>query len=378
MKLFSNLPANFNSRLKSTQGRPSLAVLLVVVPICLAFIYLFAIAKDRYVSESTVVVKRSSDIEGAGLNIGLLLGSANPVAHEDAMYLREYIYSADMLQRLDQQLHFKQAFSQAGFDFANRLSTDFTREEFLAYYRKRVEISYDEKSSLLTIRTQGFTPEFALRFNKAVLAESERFINELSHTIAREQMHYAEGELGQAYSQLNNAKEQLLTYQNKNGVLDPQAKAEAASKLIAEMEARLAQMEAEQRNLLSYLNADTPQALSMKNAINALSAQISSEKVKLTSPDGDRLNRKTAQFMEIRSNLEFKAELYKHTLAVVEKIRVESARKLKNLVVITSPQMAEEAEYPRKLHILGTLVMTMLLLYGVARLTLAIIEDHKD
>jgi capsular polysaccharide transport system permease protein len=294
------------------------------------------------------------------------------------MYLKEYILSADMLQRLDRQLHLKQEFGQGGIDWFNRLPTDATREEFLNYYHQRVNVSFDEKTSLLSIRTIGFTSAFALRLNKAVLAESERFINELSHTIAREQMRYAQGQLDQAYGRLNEAKERLLTYQNKNGVLDPQAKAEAASKVIAEMEARQAQLETEQRNLLTYLNADTPQVQAIRNSIQSLKAQIETEKAKLAAPDGDKLNRKAAQFQEIRAHVEFNADLYKLSLTAVEKIRIEAVRKLKNLVVIVSPQQAEEAEYPQKLHILGTLLLCLSLVCGVTRLVLAIIEDHKD
>lgn len=375
MKLIKRLP---DILFRRTPGKANLVFWLIVLPMLLTAVYLLAVAKDRYVSEATVVVKRSSDIEGSGLNLGMLLGAANPVAREDAMYLKEYILSLDMLKRLDAQLKLRQEFGSAGPDLLHRLPADATQEQFLDYYRNRVEVAFDEKSSLLTIRTIGFSPLFALRFNKAVLAESERFINELSHGIAREQMRYAQSELDQSYARLNGARERLLAYQNKNGVLDPQAKAEAASKVIAEMEARLAQMEAEQRNLLAYLNADAPQVQAMTNGLNALRAQIAAEKAKLAAPEGDKLNRKAAQFLELKAQAEFNADLYRLSLTAVEKVRIEAARKLKNLVVVVSPQLAEEAEYPRKLHILGTLLLCLFLLFGVTKLVIAIVEDHKD
>ena len=65
-----------------------------------------------------------------------------------------------------------------------------------------------------------------------MLKESERFINELSHRIARDQLNFAQEELQQARLRLDNSKAELLAYQNKNNVLDPEASAVAASTLI--------------------------------------------------------------------------------------------------------------------------------------------------
>ena len=79
-----------------------------------------------------------------------------------------------MLAALDKQLNFREAFSHSGLDFLNHLSKDETAEGFLKYYKDRINVSYDDKTGLLNIQTQGFSPEFALKFNQTVLKESER------------------------------------------------------------------------------------------------------------------------------------------------------------------------------------------------------------
>ncbi|MCR6679794.1 capsule biosynthesis protein, partial [Escherichia marmotae] len=76
--------------------------------------------------------------------------------------------------------------------FLNDLIKDETAEGFLNYYKDGIKVSYDDKTGLLNIQTQRFSPEFALKFNQTVIKESERFINEKSHRIAIDQLDFAE------------------------------------------------------------------------------------------------------------------------------------------------------------------------------------------
>jgi len=118
-----------------------LGKLVVLIPMALLIIYLVIFSQPRYVSESTVAIKRSSDIDGSSLNVGLLLGASNPSSVEDALYLKEYINSPDMLAILDKQLNFHEAFSQSGLDFLYHLPQQVTAEKFLDYYRNRIAVS---------------------------------------------------------------------------------------------------------------------------------------------------------------------------------------------------------------------------------------------
>lgn len=52
-------------------------------------------------------------------------------------------------------------------------------------------------------------------------------------------------------------------------------------------------------------------------------------------------------FEEIKSKVEFNTELYKLTLTSIEKTRVEAARKLKVLSVISSPQLPQESSFSK-------------------------------
>jgi capsular polysaccharide transport system permease protein len=51
---------------------------------------------------------------------------------------------------------------------------------------------------------------------------------------------------------------------------------------------------------------------------------------------------------------------------------------LKSLVVVESPAKAEMALYPQRLYNLATLLVIFVLVYGIARLVIATIQDHRD
>ncbi|MBU9848973.1 capsule biosynthesis protein [Rahnella aceris] len=356
----------------------NLGKIVIGLPMALLIIYLVIFSRPRYLSESTVAIKSSNDISGTSLNVGLLLGAGNPGTAQDAMYLKEYINSPDMLAALDKQLDFHSVFGRSGLDFLYHLPKDASREQFLNYYRDRIAVTYDDKSGLLTIGTQGFTPQFAEQFNKAVLKESERFINEISHKIARDQQAFAENEMLEARARLNASKSQLLAYQNHNNILDPEAQAIAATTLVNTLVGQKIQMEAELRNLLTYLRDDAPQVISAQNAITSLGKQIDQEKSKITAPDGRQLNTMAVDFEEIKSKVQFDTELYKLTLTSIEKTRVEAARKLKVLSVISSPQLPQETTFPNVPYMIASWLLVCCLLFGTIKLLLAVIDDHKD
>ncbi|MGK9173860.1 capsule biosynthesis protein [Yokenella regensburgei] len=355
-----------------------LAWIVIGAPMALLIVYLVVFSQPRYMSESKVAVKRPSDIEGASLNVGLLLGASNPSSAEDSLYLKEYINSADMLKVLDKQLNFHDAWSKSGLDFIYHLSKDTTAEKYLNYYRDRISVTFDDKTGLLAIQTQGFDPEFAQRFNRAVLKESERFINELSHSIARDQLNFAQEELQQVRARLDKSKQELLTYQNQNNILDPEASATAASSLIMTLQGKKIELEAQLRNLLSYLREDAPQVISTQNAIKALQAQIDAEQSKITAPGTNKLNSMAADFEEIKARVTFDTEMYTMAIKAIEKTRLESARKLKVLSVISSPQRPEESTFPNSGYLLASWLLVCCLLFGTIKLLLAVIEDHKD
>ncbi|ELA09343.1 capsule polysaccharide export inner-membrane protein KpsE [Moraxella macacae 0408225] len=370
-----SLKNKFNKK-KLKQG--FLFLVLVILPWLLVIFYTLAVAHPRYVSQSQVVVKQTNDNSmptGTGL-VALLGGVSTSV--EDSNYLTSYILSNDMITKLDPTFKFRENFRLDGSDLLNELSENPTKEELLEYFQKRVHVELDQTTHILSIKTQGFTPKYAFELNQALLKHSEAFVNDISQKLAKEQTAFAEKQLEDAEKQMNEAKAAVLDYQNRNAILDPESTARALNSLISGLEANLSSLRTEERQLLSYLNPNAPQVVSLRSQIKAVEQQVAQERAKLTSPTNNRLNSKALQFEQIKAGAAFAEEKYKMALTTLEKATTEANRKKKNLIVISSPFQAEESLYPRHWYIILTSLAFLLIFYGFVQLILAIIRDHRD
>jgi capsular polysaccharide transport system permease protein len=357
-----------------------LKLLLIGLPFLVAALYLFFFAADRYVSESIVTVRQASAESGATPGIAMLLGAVNPPSREDTLYLRQYIHSLDLLRRLDAKLKLREHYQAEKSDFLFRLYGNASQESFLDYYRNRVEILFDDNASLLTIRVQGFDAAFAQRLDQAILEESEKFVNDFSQRMAREQMAFAEGELDRARRRVEDEKTRVLTFQTKHKLLDPMVQAQAIGSLTASLQATLARQEADLRAAQSYLNDDSYQIKAQRSQLEATRAQLEIEQLRGTAggKSGERLNALAADFEELLLRASFAQDAYKLSLTAVENSRIEASRKIKSLVVIEPPSKPETAQYPRRIYDLVTLLVVTTLLYGIARLVIATIREHAD
>lgn len=367
-------------RLLKLMTRRNLAVLLVGVPALCGALYLYAFAADRYQSESIVTVKQSGDqpIGLAGLASVFQVTGAN--AHADLLLLQAHILSTDMLQTVDRQLGLRKAWSAPQADVLLRLPAEATADEFLEYWRERVDARFDDTTGLLTVTTQGFTAEQAQQANQAIVQASETFINQISQRLAREQMAFAAQELAHASDKFRQAKTKMLAFQEKHRMLDPAAQAQATTALTLELQARLTRLEADLRAAQSYMDENSYQVKAMRQQAEALRQQMATEAARGTTDTkgAERLNTLAGDFRELEIEVNFAEEAYKSARVSMETARLESIRKIKSLVLVASPTKPEEAAYPRRAYDVLALVLGLSLLFGIVRLLVATIEDHLD
>ena len=358
----------------------TLKIGLVLVPMLLYGLYLAVVAADRFVSESVISVRQAGSDGGAIPGAAMLLAGINPPSHEDTLFLKEFVHSQGLLLKLDQQLGLRAHYQGAGLDWPFRLAQDASQEEFIAYCRARIEVHFEDRSSLLTIRVQAFDAAFAQKLSKAVLDESERFVNENSHRIARERLRFAEGELELNAGRLQKARNEVLAFQTKHRLMDPTFQAQASGVLATELQAARARLEAELGSLLGFLNEDAFQVKALRGRIAAMNQQIESERTRsLTdTKGGTRLNQLAIDFQGLQLQAEFARDAYKLALGAVENARIDATRKLKSLVVVEPPSLPQTAEYPLVGYNLTTLLVICVLLYAIVRLVLATIREHQD
>ncbi len=340
-------------------------------------IYFTLIAADRYVSTITLSV-RSTNSESSNSNgvLSLLTNTSN--TSEDLKYLQGYIHSLDMLKILDAKLKLRELYKKQNIDLIYRLWDFSSLESFLKYYQNRVKLYTDSKTGLLNVDVEGFTPESAHLIAQNIMEESEKFINEISHSAAREQMAFAESEMSKYKERYKKAQNELIAFQNKYGVFDPLKQAENKVGLLAQLEANLAEKEANLLNLQSYMNDSAPEIVALKAQILAIKKQLNKEMSKLSSnTSSQKLNDLVAKFQDLSIEASFAQSAYESALKAYENARIEAARKIKQLVVIQNPDLPQSAKYPQRIYNILTAFMVLSLLFGIIKFIKMIIEEHK-
>lgn len=350
---------------------------VIYIMIVVIFYYTF-IAADRYVSNVSLSVKSTDGGSPISLSgIESLVGVASS-STEDIKLLQEYIKSFDMLQKLDEKINLRSLYEKQKLDLFFRIYSSTSKESYLKYYRDRIHILFDDATGLLNVAVEGFSPEDARNISAAILEECERFINEISHNIAREQLRFAQGELESAKQKYKDAKNELLAFQNEYGVFDPQSLAKTKAGFITEIELQISKKETELNTMRSYLNDNAPEIAALKAELRAHKEQLEKERRKVASnASQDKLNDVVAQFEALYLNLSFAEDVYKTAITAVETTRIEIGRKAKQVVVIQSPYVPDSAAYPKKMYNIITIFVILTLIFGVVRLVRAIIDEHR-
>ncbi|QYH12620.1 capsule biosynthesis protein [Campylobacter jejuni] len=339
-------------------------------------IYYTLIAAPRYVSTMILDVRSTS---GSAQTSGILslLGSTS-TASEDIKYLKGYILSSDMLKTLDEKIGLRSLYQEQHIDLPFRIWDSSSMESYLKYYQARVKLHLDENSGLLKIEVEGFTPESAHLIAQNIMQESEKFINEISHKSAREQMAFAENEVQKYKERYRKAQNDLIAFQNKYGVFDPLKQAETKASLVAQIEANLAQKEAKLLTLQSYMNDAAPEVVALKAEIEAIKKQLLREKSKISANNtSQKLNDLAAKFQDLTIETTFAQKAYEAALRAYESARIEALRKIKQLVIIQSPDIPESAKYPERIYDILTAFIVLSLIFGIVKFIKMIIEEHK-
>lgn len=350
--------------------------LWVVICFAIAVIYFGLISSDRYVSRAELVVKQADQIKMLPDALSMLgIGGSN---HEDILLIQDYLNSPDLLTRLDKELGLKAHYQSQKVDYFSRLPADVSREQFIEYYRNHLTLRLDDISGVLTIEFQAFDPAYGQRVVGLMLKESEGFINKLGHQVALEQLAFVEKEVDRAYQRVQDEKAKVLTFQNNHQLISPESTSTARLGVVSQIEGELASQQAKLKQLQSYMKETAPAMITVKARVEALTEQLEQEKARLTGTDKDAMNEVTASYMDVKTQATLAADLYKSGLISLEQARVEAYRKLKHLLVVSQPTLAEDAEYPRRLYNLATIGVLLCLLYGLIVMGFATLREHQD
>lgn len=349
-----------------------------VIASVLAAVYWLAIASDRYVSEAHVIIQRTDLTGGQAMDFSSLLGGAGG-NRADQLLLRDYLLSVDMLKKLDAALNLRAHYSDSKRDPLSRMwFKDTPIEKFHRYYLSRVSVEFDDYAGVLMLKVEGYDAQTAHAIAALLVQEGERFMNGMAHNLAQDQVAFLEKQVAQMNQRAMQARQAVVRYQNKKGLVSPMATAENIAAIVSRLEAQRTELQTQRSALAAYLVPGHSTIIQLDQQIAAVEKQLAQEQAKLTSPKGKTLNRTVEEFQRLEMEAAFALDVYQTALRALERGRIEATRTIKKVSVLQAPTTPESAVEPRRFYNTLVFMLVALLLAGVAHLLAAIVRDHKD
>jgi capsular polysaccharide transport system permease protein len=346
----------------------------VGIPTLLAVLYYGLVASDYYQSEAKFSVQ--SVDRSASSSLESLIGALPGVGSDkDAMMVRDYILSRDVLTRLDKEHAFLKHYQEAG-DWFSKLSDDATFEEAFDYYLTRVNVDFDVQSGVSTLQVRARNAEQAAEFAGAILKYSEQLVNELSRRAEMDRLELAREEVQLGEERLTAARNAILSQQLEGKEMNPAESAAAVMEIRGQLETEQAKAQAELTEINAYMRADSPKAVALRNRIESLNKQIARENSRLINPEQDSLSSSIAGFEPLVVEKEFAEKAYESALTSLEIARTEAARQHRYLATIVSPSKPDEATHPKRIMSILTVLFASMLAFGIGSLLLAAIREH--
>lgn len=371
--------------------------LFVIWPIaCFAF-YLLIWASPRYESQTQLIVKQPDSMSTLDPTLALMSGLGGGGGNSDTELVKAYIYSNDMYLYLKENIELDKHYSAKQLDMFSRLSESASLESQLAYYKNHVKVEIDSKSSIVGIYAQAFSADYALTLTKTIVDRAEWYINEIGHRLAKEQLNFVQHEHQLVEQKLQQKKTDLLAFQRRYNLLNPEAEGLALQQITYQLEGQIAAKKAELRTLMASMSAAAPQVLQAKEQLDSLDQQLQNERKRLTrnlplktQSNNDELNvvpneqdqtlgvnEVMSRFTDYKMDMEFALQAYSASQMSLEKSRIEAYRQLKFLMVVETPTLAQEAKYPKVLYNIVLLATLLLLFYGIGKIILATIKELR-
>ncbi|MCS0000081.1 lipopolysaccharide biosynthesis protein [Vibrio alginolyticus] len=351
---------------------------LVVFPTVIFSFYQIVIASPRYESKTQLIVQQPDGMATMDAGMALLSGLGVPAGNQDTQLVKSFVFSNDMLNYLENKLSIKKHYSDNRYDLLSRLSEDASSEEFQRYYRDKVRVEIDEKSSVITVYAQAFDPKMSYDITKAIATKSEWFINNVGHQLADAQLTFIKKEHQGAEERLQSTKRKLIQFQAEHRLLDPEQEGSALSQIAYELEGQIAIKNAELKAAKLTMSNSAPQVMVLQNQIKALEQQLIKEKSRLTDSNrSSSINEILSQFSDLKIELEMAVSAYTSSTISLEKSRIEAYRKLKFLIVVEEVQVPEEHKYPEVFYNISLFSLLLMIFFGIMRIIIATVHELK-
>ncbi|ABG41744.1 lipopolysaccharide biosynthesis [Paraglaciecola sp. T6c] len=362
--------------------------LFVLLPFLLFSFYQLVVASPRFESQARLIVREPDGMTTLDPAMALMTGFGVGSGNLDTELVKAFIYSNDMLRYLEDTLAIKAHYSDSNNDLFSRLDDEASREALFEYYEDKVVVELDAESQVVSVFVQAFNPEFAHLMSKTIVEHAEWYINEIGHNLAKKQLEFVKLEHLKVEQRLQKAKTELLSFQRRHDLLDPQAEGMALQQITYRLEGEIAAKRTELRALKSSMSDNASQVIQARSQLDSMQQQLEKERSRLTDqsktddslPESEKnlsVSQVLAKFADHKIDMELALQAYTSSQVSLEKSRIEAYRQLKYLVTVETPTLPEEAKYPEVFYNMSLFLAVLLMLFGIGRIILATVDELR-
>ncbi len=366
--------------LAQSRGMLASLVVMVVVPLLVVAGYLWVVAQDQYASRAGFTIRQDDSASASDLLGGMsqLLGGGG-AGHADLLF--EYLRSQELVLRLDDQLDLRAHYSAHWpRDPVFALPSEGSTDQLVRFWHRVLRVSFDRNTGLLLVEARANTPDYARDLVSALVAESERMINQLNAQSRRDRMQLAEGDLALAIDRLRRAREDLAAFRARTRILDPDADIQGRMGVLNNLQGQLAQHLIEQDLLAQTTAASDPRLRQSERRVAVIRARIREERAALSREDAGQGDgdypRLIAQYEALVVEQEIAQRGYGAAQQALDLARANAERQSLYIAQFIPPTLTQDAAYPERMLLTGLTGLFALMLWAFGVLGYLSLRDR--
>lgn len=354
-------------------------LIIVVLPVIIGAVYYLAIAADQYVTEFRMTLRRAEAPQIAPLL--LFGGEAVPsTAASESQIVAQYIASRAIVDALDPTLDLRRLLSPPTADWWARLHNPASIEELVRYWDGQVDPFYDSSTGTIIVRLRAFAPADSLRLAQAVVAASEKLVNDLSTRAHHDMVDHAQADLVAAEARLTASLNKIREFRDQSGLIDPGKTVDATAQLTNKLRDDLIKANSQLATLKTFMRDDAPPVRVLKARIRSLETQQKTLAQELTAtsppPTTPALSQTLGSYDALEAEHKFAETSYQHALEALDKARDTANRQQIYIASFVPPSLPEEALYPHRWRSLGVVALIAFAIWAIGALAIQSVRDH--
>lgn len=356
--------------------RNVLFALVVVVPTIGAMVY-YSVASDVYISSSKFVVRSPQKTTATGL--GALLQSSGFIRSQDDVYaVQDYMASRDAASVLNHDLDLKKIYGNSSIDIFNRYGVfgHDTFEQLNKYFEKKIHLSLDSSSSIVTLEVRAYSAADATKVNERLLELSEELVNRINERGRSDQVQYAQEEVDRAKSIMDQAANALAEYRNKQHIFDTDKQSALQLQQVTKLQDQLTSTVA-QISQIKAVAPDNPQIPVLENLRQTLQSQIN-QQMSGVAGGAASLSSHSSDYQKLMLDNSLAEKQLAAAMASLDEARNDAQRKEVYIERIAQPNTPDEALEPERLKGVFAVLLFSLVLWAVLGMFIASVKEHRE